>query len=84
MSRNRENALCCGNGAGFRTLYSDKAKMIGRYRVEQAVEVDADILVTSCPFCKNMLESQAKGELIVIDLPQLVRAYHESREVNTN
>ncbi len=84
MSRNRENALCCGNGAGFRTLYSDKAKMIGRYRVEQAVEIDADILVTSCPFCKNMLESQARDELIVMDLPQLVRTFQEGLEANTN
>ena len=76
--------MCCGNGAGFRTLYSDKAKMIGRCRVEQAVEVDADILVTSCPFCKNMLESQARDELIVMDLPQLVRTFQEGRDINTN
>ncbi|MHA1576252.1 MAG: (Fe-S)-binding protein [Candidatus Thorarchaeota archaeon] len=84
MRRNRENAMCCGNGAGFRTLFSEQAKLIGNARVQQALDVDAEVLVTSCPFCKNMLESQAGDSLKVIDLPELVRSIIEGREVNNN
>ncbi|MHA1481179.1 MAG: (Fe-S)-binding protein, partial [Candidatus Thorarchaeota archaeon] len=80
MRRNRENAMCCGNGAGFRTLFSEQAKLIGAARVQQALDVDANVLVTSCPFCKNMLESQAKDGLEVMDLPELVRTIQDSRK----
>jgi Fe-S oxidoreductase len=72
MERNKENAMCCGNGAGLRTLFPDHAKKIGAERIRQAKNVDARYLVTSCPFCKNMLSSQSKSDIVVLDLPELV------------
>ena len=72
MERNRENAACCGNGAGLRTLFTEKAKKIGAERVRHAEDVGANMLVTACPFCKNMLKSQAGENVDVIDLPELV------------
>ncbi|MFW9956815.1 MAG: (Fe-S)-binding protein [Candidatus Odinarchaeota archaeon] len=72
MERTRDNAMCCGNGAGLRTLFPDHAKKIGLERVQQAKRAGASILVTSCPFCKNILKSQAGTDLTVIDLPELV------------
>ncbi|MGY5876786.1 MAG: (Fe-S)-binding protein [Candidatus Thorarchaeota archaeon] len=72
MERNRDNAMCCGNGAGMRTLFGEKAQVIGSERVKQALDVNAKYLVTSCPFCKNMLASQGNGKIEVFDLPEFV------------
>jgi heterodisulfide reductase subunit D len=72
MERNRENAMCCGNGAGLRTLFPDHAKKIGAERIRHAKNVGARYLVTSCPFCKNMLSSQSGSDITVLDIPELV------------
>jgi heterodisulfide reductase subunit D len=84
MERSRDNAMCCGNGAGLRTLFSEHAKKIGKERIQQAKQTGASILVTSCPFCKNMLESQSGDDLIVLDLPELVLQAKRSRKVKTH
>ncbi|MBN2228812.1 MAG: (Fe-S)-binding protein [Candidatus Thorarchaeota archaeon] len=82
MERSRDNAMCCGNGAGLRTLFPEKAKKIGTERAHQAKSIGADILVTSCPFCKNMLQSQSDDNLQVIDLPELALMAKRGRKVN--
>jgi heterodisulfide reductase subunit D len=73
MEHNRDDAMCCGNGAGLRTLFPDKAREIGTERVEQAIRTDADFLITACPFCKNLLDAQSLERIEVIDLPELVK-----------
>ncbi len=72
MERHGDNAMCCGNGAGLRTLRPDRARTIGEARVQQALDVGAETLVTACPFCKDMLEDASGGRVRVIDLPELV------------
>jgi heterodisulfide reductase subunit D len=84
MERTRDNAMCCGNGAGLRTLFPDYAKRIGDERVRQAKAIGATILVTSCPFCKNMLKSQAGEGLLVLDLPDIVMMAKKGRKPKTN
>ncbi|MCK5303427.1 MAG: hypothetical protein KAJ96_09825, partial [Candidatus Thorarchaeota archaeon] len=84
MERNRDNAMCCGNGAGLRTLFPEHAKKIGAERVRQAERTGAKYLITSCPFCKSMLESQAKDRLIVLDLPELVEMAKKRVHVKTD
>ncbi|MFW9849770.1 MAG: (Fe-S)-binding protein [Candidatus Thorarchaeota archaeon] len=84
MDRTKENTTCCGNGAGVRTLFPDQASKIGRSRIDDALGVDASILVTSCPFCKNMLKSQANNAIRVLDLPELVVEFRNSREKKTD
>ena len=72
MERNRDNAMCCGNGAGMRMLFSDEARVIGTERAEQASRTGAEYLVTACPFCKNMLAEQCGSSMDVVDLPEAV------------
>jgi Fe-S oxidoreductase len=74
MAQSRENAMCCGNGAGLRTLFPDYAHKIGKERIQQAKETGAEILVSTCPFCKNMLNAEADGDLEVLDLSELVES----------
>ena len=82
MERNRENAMCCGNGAGLRTLFPDKAKNIGAERIRQAKLTGASLLVTSCPFCKNMLDSQSEDNFKVLDLPEYALMVKRRRNIN--
>ncbi|TFG14799.1 (Fe-S)-binding protein [Candidatus Thorarchaeota archaeon] len=79
MDQSRENAMCCGNGAGLRTLFPDYAHKIGKERIRQAKETGAGILVSTCPFCKNMLNAEADYDLEVLDLSELVE-FARSRE----
>ncbi|MFW9769000.1 MAG: (Fe-S)-binding protein [Candidatus Thorarchaeota archaeon] len=81
MERNRNNSTCCGNGAGLRTLFPDAAKKIGTERIRHAKDVNAKYIVTSCPFCKNMLESQTDESVSVMDLPQFVTKAWMRRDV---
>jgi heterodisulfide reductase subunit D len=84
MERNRDNAMCCGNGAGLRTLFPEHAKKIGAERIHQATNVDARYLVTSCPFCKEMLDSQSGEILTVLDLPEFVMLGSKGRDVKAD
>jgi len=84
MDRNKENATCCGNGSGLRTLFPEQAKQIGRSRIEDAKGVEADILVTSCPFCKNMLAEQSDEALEVLDLPEFVLMLRKSHDTKND
>ena len=81
MERNRDNSTCCGNGAGLRILFPDAAKKIGTERIRHAKNVDAKYIVTTCPFCKNMLASQSDETLDVLDLPEFVMLAQKRREV---
>ncbi|MGQ4912510.1 MAG: (Fe-S)-binding protein [Candidatus Thorarchaeota archaeon] len=81
MERSRENAMCCGNGAGLRTLFPEHARKIGSERVEQAKRTGAKYLVTACPFCKNMLASQSDDEMEVMDLTEFIE---KSRDVKSD
>jgi heterodisulfide reductase subunit D len=65
MKRNRKNAWCCGAGGGVKSQFPDLALKIAAQRIEEAIETDADILLTSCPFCVGNLRDaliQIKGE----------------------
>ena len=84
MERNRDNAMCCGNGAGLRTLFPDHAKKIGAERIRQAKIVDAQYLVTSCPFCREMLDAQSDDTITVLDLPEFVMRGHKGRDVKAD
>lgn len=84
MERNKDNAMCCGNGAGLRTLFPEHAKKIGAERIRHATNVNANYLVTSCPFCKEMLESQSGDKITVLDLPEFVMRIIGNRNVKTD
>lgn len=84
MDRNRENATCCGNGSGLRTLFPEHAKRIGSNRIEDARNIDADIIVTSCPFCKNMLDQQSDDGIEVLDLPEFVLKLRKGRDTKND
>jgi Fe-S oxidoreductase len=59
MPDSRENALCCGGGGGRIWMETKKGERLSDLRLQQAIEVGAEVLVTSCPYCIiNFKDSQ--------------------------
>ncbi|MBW2063694.1 MAG: (Fe-S)-binding protein [Deltaproteobacteria bacterium] len=52
----RSNSLCCGGGGGRIWMETVKGERFSDLRLEQAKEVQADVLVTSCPYCITNFE----------------------------
>ncbi|MHA2290101.1 MAG: (Fe-S)-binding protein, partial [Promethearchaeota archaeon] len=50
MERIKENAWCCGAGAGVSSAYKDFAYWTASQRLKEAKSTEAEILTTSCPF----------------------------------
>ena len=72
MENNHDNSLCCGAGGGVKSAYPEIASQMADSRIKQALDTDADLLVTSCPFCKLNLKYQG---LDVLDLTEFLVKY---------
>ncbi|MBN2891035.1 MAG: 4Fe-4S dicluster domain-containing protein [Bacteroidales bacterium] len=82
MKRHGKNSFCCGAGGGQMFKEAEKGdKEVFIERTEEAIETDAEIIVTACPFCMTMLTDGIKyknqeekmknydiAELVSIDL----------------
>ncbi|MHC1590874.1 MAG: (Fe-S)-binding protein [Candidatus Helarchaeales archaeon] len=55
--QNKENGLCCGAGAGIRSLYASLSMDIAEYLLKNAPEKE---IVTSCSFCLFNLKQAIK------------------------
>ncbi len=61
MKRNRSFALCCGAGGGQMFKEAEKGnKEVFIERIEDAIEIQADIVATACPFCMVMMTDGIK------------------------
>ncbi|MBD3339011.1 MAG: disulfide reductase [Candidatus Lokiarchaeota archaeon] len=60
MKRNRENSWCCGAGGGVKIGYPDWSLEISKERLEEAQCTGAQVLSSTCPFCKTNLSDANK------------------------
>ncbi|MFW9895611.1 MAG: (Fe-S)-binding protein [Candidatus Thorarchaeota archaeon] len=90
MKHNRDMSWCCGAGGGVKALYGDIAVEVGRDRLaetracmvriredrlKEAIETTAEVLVSSCVFCKNNLFQVANEDqslIKVMDISQIL------------
>jgi Fe-S oxidoreductase len=56
MPDSLEDSLCCGGGGGRIWMETPLGERFSDLRIEQAVGVGAEVLVTSCPYCIANLE----------------------------
>jgi len=56
MADAREDSLCCGMGGGRIWMETAKGERFSDLRLEQAMGVGAEVLVTSCPYCITQFE----------------------------
>jgi len=76
MERNRENAWCCGAGAGVSQANTELALWTAKERLKEAKTTGAAALVTSCPWCVRNFRDTAgeSGEDIEIyDIAEIAK-----------
>jgi Fe-S oxidoreductase len=56
MVDSRADSLCCGGGGGGIWMDVPKGERFSDLRLEQAIGVGAQVLVTACPYCVTMFE----------------------------
>ena len=70
MVNSREDSLCCGGGGGRIWEETKKGERFSDTRVEQALEVGANVLAAACPYCMANFEDSVvtmdKAEVIEI------------------
>lgn len=78
MKNCKTNGLCCGAG-GAQMFKEDEPgdKRINIERIEQAIETNANVVASSCPFCMTMLEDGVKqkgkeSEIVLKDIAELI------------
>lgn len=78
MTRNKSRALCCGAGGAQMFKEAEKGdKEVFIERTEEALQTNADIIASACPFCMTMLTDGLKyknseDKTINLDLAELV------------
>ena len=60
MHRSRNESFCCGAGGARMWMEETIGTRVNEERVRQAVEVNAETIVTACPFCMTMIDDGIK------------------------
>ncbi len=76
MERNHDRSFCCGGGGG-RIWMEEHHKRINHARIDEAIALEANTVVTACPYCLIMMEDaikdKEKGETMkALDLSEIV------------
>lgn len=75
MENIKGNARCCGAGGGVKSAYPEIATKLAQKRIGDALETEADILVTSCSFCLINLQEASENphpKIPVMDLSEIL------------
>lgn len=77
MKRKGRESFCCGGGGGRLWMEEQIGRKINEIRIEDAIQVGADVIVAACPYCLQMFEEAIErkkvGEsLQALDIVQLV------------
>jgi len=78
MAESRSDSLCCGGGGGRVWMETQKGERFSDLRIDQALGLGAEVLVTSCPYCITMLEDSrvtmnVAEKIEVKDLTEIVQ-----------
>jgi hypothetical protein len=68
MKTNHSYAHCCGAGGGVKSTHPSLATQVARQRIGEALEINSDLLLTACPFCKTNLEGASNELIKVVDV----------------
>ncbi len=73
----RQNALCCGGGGGRIWMETPKSERFSNLRLEQAIDLGAEVLAVACPYCMlnfddSLLTMGKEGAIEIKDISELV------------
>ncbi|MDQ1486754.1 MAG: hypothetical protein QOJ62_2447 [Actinomycetota bacterium] len=81
MPRCRERGFCCGAGGARMWMEERTGKRINHERIDEALSLDPDVVVTACPYCRVMLgdavkdrqsSGAARADVEVIDVAEVL------------
>ena len=64
MFPNKADAHCSGAGGGFPMVFPDQADSIGAKRLQSALDLGAQTVITTCPHAEAHFEDVAKRQNI--------------------
>ncbi len=62
MPRCKKESFCCGAGGGRFWTRSEKENRISVNRIKEALATNASMVVTACPYCRNIFEEKTKQQ----------------------
>jgi len=68
MVRQKENSFCCGGGGGGMWMETDASTRINHHRLQDALDVHADVVATACPYCLIMFDDAVRSKGIGDDI----------------
>ncbi len=69
---NRARSACCGGGGGLGTVHPESSLELARDRVDEALAMGADALVSTCQTCTTRFARAAKGDIETLDLVEMI------------
>jgi Fe-S oxidoreductase len=78
MPSNRKDALCCGAGGGVYFTSQHMANQAVVTRLEQAVETEAEQIITSCPNCYVRFRQMSRQHRMKIQAKSLAQIINEA------
>ena len=78
MAESRKNSFCCGGGGGRIWMETPRGERFADLRLGQAVDLGAQVLATSCPYCITNFEdsrlNRKDSDVIEIkDVTEIIR-----------
>lgn len=81
MDESMEDSRCCGSGGGRMWFETEQGTDLAEQRIDDALHVGAEILLTACPFCLITLDEVSKiprdKSIEVMDIAELIWAVCE-------
>jgi len=73
-----QDSLCCGGGGGRIWMETKKGERFSDIRIEQAIELGAEVLAIACPYCllnfdDSLLTMNKEDSLEIRDISELVK-----------
>lgn len=73
----KNDSLCCGGGGARIWMETEPGQRFSDFKVAEAAEKEANILVTACPYCVVMMEDSVKNlnkddEIAVKDISEIL------------
>ena len=78
MAESRKNSFCCGGGGGRIWMETPRGERFADLRLGQAVDLGAQVLATSCPYCitnfeDSRLNRQDSDVIEIKDVTEIIR-----------
>jgi Fe-S oxidoreductase len=78
MADSHKDSLCCGGGGGRIWMDTPKGERFSDLRLDQARDVEAEVLVTACPYCITMFEDsrlnlEREDSLEIKDITEIIQ-----------